>query len=263
MTEIQINDWKSAYEYIEGLICKNSNILNRYFFRGQSVSSWKLETSITRLVKGDNISEEKAIYHERQGLNEFKSMAHLTDERLVYDPFMEDIALYIDMQHYSCPTRFLDWSKSPYIALYFAVSDSFNDDCSLYVWDYLFYMINMKELHMNFKELPPADLFEFEDYNLVQIFLPTKKNERLYRQQGVFSVSNNIIEAHCELIDSIGNELSKDSGLSKIVISKESKMEILDRLKYMNITANSLFPGLDGIGKEIRESLLLRKWKKK
>jgi len=262
MTEIKINDWKSISKYIEGLISENSDIFNRYFFRGQSISSWELEPSITRLVKGDNISENKAVYHEIQSLNEFKSLAHLTDERLVYDSSMEDIALYIDMQHYSCPTRFLDWSKSPFIALYFAVSESLNDDCSLFVWDYINYMINMQKLHVNFKELPPNKLLNFNDYNLVQILLPTKKNERLYRQQGVFSVSNNILKSHCDLINSVGS-LSKDSGLTKIIISKESKMEILDRLKYMNITASSLFPGLDGIGKEIRESLLLRKWKKK
>jgi len=194
---------------------------------------------------------------------DFKALAHLTNERLVYDSSMEDIALYIDMQHYSCPTRFLDWSNSPYIALYFAVSDSFNDDCSLFVWDYSYYMNIMKKLHTGFKEFSLLDLLKFEDYNLVQILLPTKKNERLYRQQGIFSVSNNILEPHCDLIDFASNELSQKSALSKIVISKESKMEILDRLKYMNITASSLFPGLDGIGKEIRESMLLRKWKKK
>jgi len=42
MTEIQIHDWKSISEYIEGLISKNSDILYRYFFRGQSNSNWKL-----------------------------------------------------------------------------------------------------------------------------------------------------------------------------------------------------------------------------
>ncbi|MFZ8366156.1 hypothetical protein ACO1LR_13290, partial [Staphylococcus aureus] len=54
----------------------------------------------------------------------------------------------------------------------------------------------------------------------------------------------------------------ENSGLYKLVIPKSLKLEFLARLKSMNITAESLFPGLDGFGKSIRESLLLRKWAK-
>jgi hypothetical protein len=40
---------------------------------------------------------------------------------------------------------------------------------------------------------------------------------------------------------------------SKIVIPEKLKPEFLRRLQIMNITANSLFPGVDGLGRSVRE----------
>jgi hypothetical protein len=40
---------------------------------------------------------------------------------------------------------------------------------------------------------------------------------------------------------------------SKIVIPKTLKREFLRRLQMMNITADSLFPGVDGLGRSVRE----------
>ena len=264
MTEQVISDWKSLNDILEQCIHKDfQEILNRFSFRGQSNNAWKLESSISRIVKGDEISEQKAIHYEKQGLIEFKSLFHLTNEKLVFNSDMGDEALFIDMQHYSCPTRFIDWSRSPFVALYFAVNDAFENDSALYIWDYFVYLRNVKQLHPGFKDLPVLSLFEFKEFDHVQIALPTRKNERMYRQQGLFSISNNILKPHCEVISDIGRELSTDSGLFKITIPYSMKIETLDRLRYMNITASSLFPSLDGIGREIKESLLLRKWRKK
>lgn len=263
MKEITVSSWKNLNEIVDAFqIKEQQKLLYRYTFRGQQDSQWKLMTSISRIVIGDDTSEKKAKFYEAQSLSEFKSIFHLTTEKTVYSSDMHDMAMLIDMQHYSCPTRLLDWSISPYVALYFAIRDNLNTDGALFIWDYLEYQKTVKRLHSGFKDFSLPELIEFTDFNYVQIALPTKKNERMYRQQGLFSVSNNLLRPHCEMIDDIHLKSSNESSLIKLTIPQDLKIEFLDRLRYMNITSNSLLPSLDGIGREIKETLILRKWKK-
>jgi hypothetical protein len=65
-------------------------------------------------------------------------------------------------------------------------------------------------------------------------------------QQSRFSVCTNPLSNH----ESVLNE---SGGLNKIEIPKESKPELLRELHQMNITAKTLFRGLDGLGKSIYE----------
>lgn len=262
MKEITINSWKNLNEILDAFQIKTKQIIPyQYTFRGQQDVNWKLMASISRIVIGNETSEKKAKFYEVQSISEFKSIFHLTTEKIVYSRDMDDMSMLIDMQHFSCPTRLLDWTGSPYVALYFAIRDNFSTDGSLYIWDYLSYLTTVKKLHHGFKDLSLRELIDFNAFNYVQIALTTKKNERLYRQQGLFSVSNNLLRPHCEMIDDIHLEASNESSLVKLTIPHDLKIEFLDRLRYMNITSNSLLPSLDGVGREIQETLMLRKWK--
>jgi hypothetical protein len=264
MKEIEISDWQNFNEILDNYFpSQQQNLINSISCRGQADSSWSLETSLTRLVTSDNLSRTKAKSYEIQSISEFKSIYHLTNEKTVFSDGMDKLANLIDMQHYSCPTRLLDWSSSPFVALYFAINDNFNKDGAVYIWDYNNYSESCKKQTPTFKDLEIDTLINLTDFEHVQIALPTKKNERIYKQQGVFSVSNNLLKPHCEIIDNLHLRKSTESSLSKLTIPKHLKLEFLNRLKFMNITANTLMPGLDGIGKEIKESLLIRQWNKK
>ena len=263
MNNIRIDNWKLLLEFLEPLCNKQHTYVGSPIqYRGHSCKDWKLDSSLFRIVRGDNISECKVEFYEKEAQQEFVSQAHLLDEKIAYNNSMNSIAVNVDMQHYSCPTRLVDWSGSPYIALYFAVVENIQHDGALYVWDASFYQANIKKLYPEFNGFESSTFLNFKKFDVIQLVFATKKNERLVRQQGCFSISNNILKSHCDLISEIGKKVNKESGLFKLEIPKELKMEFLSRLNMMNISSNSLFPGFDGLGRSIKESLLLRRWHK-
>lgn len=258
---MKITSWKEIIEVIENSIPNFPDITTNYIqFRGQANNEWKLEPSLSRLVKGSSLSENKIVYYEQQAQREFISQFHINDSKLSYNDSINPAAIYIDMQHFSCPTRLLDWSESAYIALYFAVNEHLDKDGALYMWDGRYYEKKMKELYSDFLNIGGGQILNHKDYDIVSIIFAMKKNERLIKQQGAFSISNNPLKSHCDMICEINKDNPSKTGLYKIEIPKELKLEFLARLRNMNISAASLFPGLDGLGRSIKETLLLRKW---
>lgn len=69
-------------------------------------------------------------------------------------------------------------------------------------------------------------------------------------QQCVFFVSNDLASDHAEL-------LAQQTNLLRFRVPASLKASFLRRLTIMNITANSLFPGIDGLGLAMSEMAAL------
>lgn len=259
MHYLKITDWKTLQDFLEDTVSSKRSRSDYFHFRGQSVFEWKLEPTLMRIVKGDPTSESKAEYYEKMTEFEFRSQFHLSNEGLSYQNDTPFTHLMVDMQHYSCPTRLLDWSHSPYVGLYFSINENFNSNGALYMWDYRIYNNKLETLNPGYKDIHPNELLKIKHYDFVTIIMAIRKNQRIAKQQGCFTYSNSLIKAHCDMILSIF-EKNEPSGLIKLEIPFELKFEFLERLKLMNISAGSLFPGLDGLGRSIKETLLLRRW---
>ena len=108
---------KNIKEFLEEIENLESN--NNLFFRGHEDETYLLEPGVYRK---DNTTKKNLIEHEDVIYREVISKA---PQDFVGKNTLESLAL---MQHYGVPTRILDLTESALVALYFACSNSKNDN---------------------------------------------------------------------------------------------------------------------------------------
>lgn len=83
---------------------------------------------------------------------------------------------------------------------------------------------------------------------------------RMIAQSSVFTVSTNTVEGHCVSIRMGAQAESRpEPNHVRVIIPKELKAKLLRRVMAMNITAATLFPGIDGIGRSMHERAHVRR----
>ena len=253
-TEIKIKNWQDFIDLIEQSKQHNQT-LPSWYFRGQSVVDFTLLPSITRIIKGNQINLKKALGIELDLFRTFHSRYELYKNLPTEIKNLKTISFFAEMQHYSCPTRLLDWTTSPYVALHFASEKDFEKDGAIFY----FHSDILDEINKShFSTLSEDLVFENKDKPAIYPFLKARENERILAQQGVFTISNDIFSDHYDLIkNTFKIDNLKDYAI-KIIIPKELKIEFLSRLRIMNINDLTLFPGLDGVGKDAGKIALIR-----
>jgi type I restriction enzyme M protein len=196
-----------------------------YVYRGQPRSDFTLHPKLGRHIqKGWEWADV-----EKTLINEFKqkSIPYLSS------PPNGDIQWLALAQHHGLATRLLDWSKNPLVALYFAVTNSYEDS------DSVFYALNTKEFdYIDDYESPFS-------HGKVVLHEPSHISPRITAQRGVFSVhANPTVEF-------------KSKYLKKWIIPKEDAANIFFDLDTLGISTDILFPGLDGIARKANEDCSL------
>jgi hypothetical protein len=164
------------------------------------------------------------------------------------------------MQHYGAPTRLLDWTASPFVALYFAVVS--HPDTPGAVW-----LIHPATVEQHYKQatgapIPFDDEVQQEQFfddprpllMCLQTFRPT---DRMSAQQTRFTLATSSLADHVDLIGAGVPSTLKARCFVKLVIPPNDKPSYLRHLRRMNVTARALFPGADGLGRSIAEAIKL------
>jgi FRG domain len=89
-----------------------------FFWRGMSNSAWCLTASIDRFMAEERLLDRSAVKHSLE-INFKENMQRIGE------PFPDnEDEFWALAQHLGLPTPMLDWSKSPWVAAYFAVTGS-------------------------------------------------------------------------------------------------------------------------------------------
>ena len=272
-----------------------------YIYRGQSNSEHLLEpsgfreknreiinqvdlaikTGVTELIE-ESVSEEPVAMNPinramrlfytlaaRQGLdlpkiniineiivdpNQFITSGMSVGDETTFAPYLELCAL---AQHYGFPTYLLDWSLDPYCALYFSVSNALKGmvkefdktkSCSFSLW-----MLNVEQLK---GENKPITVFTFNHHT----------NLNLIAQRGVFTyVSRENLNDSSTILDKIEsvNEEGYEPSLIKYNISYEDVLKAMDHLIRIHKTAETFFPGYEGVVRSMKDYAYYQDVKKK
>ena len=233
-----------------GTLCNPISLHPNWLHRGQPDTTWSLEPSLARIVNKRKLTKVQAIQVEREAVNKFSIAARsvlpleLTATLLPSKNSLDFVGWFSLMQHFSAPTRSLDWSISPWVALYFACIDCDDEDGAIWVMNYEKAM-NKADQALNGKDFMGL-INDPNAMDIVHLTMALNSNERIEAQQGRFTVSSNPLMDHADFFT--GTDI-----LEKIVIPKNLKSLAMTRLNSMNINAKTLFPGVDGLGRSISE----------
>jgi len=229
-TESKIKTTEDFFEFLQKETTEKG--FWKKMYRGVSNSSYKLIPSIGRFKTYDkknlNTGDEIEI------LNDFKKMAY---------PYIKDynfntLELLSFGRHHGLPTRLLDWTQNPLVAVYFAVEKPFidnekkeneetkNDYSCIYIY----------------KAEKPIELSEpFDPFTIAQVkyYLPKYSDNRIIAQGGLFTVHNDPY-THWE-----------PENLQTVLIHKDIRGDIKRILNKMWVNASVLYPDLDGIAKHV------------
>ena len=153
----------SIGEYLNEIIritqVENDKSIYFQWYRGHADKEWELVPKVQRNFEG---SEEELFRKERYYTNDFQSRASIFKSPAL--PINEYANWLTLMQHYGLPTRLLDWSRSPLVALYFAVSDKSQSDKDGCIW-----MLTPGKLNES-QHLEKPSMIEGKQYDNVYIY---------------------------------------------------------------------------------------------
>ena len=207
-------------------------------FRGQKNSQWKLKTTFYRTGRYDLLRYGNEDVHR---LNHY--LVSLLNKSFNANDSVEHGALLNLAQHHGFPTPLLDWTESPYIAAFFAFSELPKDEYEGYVRLFTFNRGDWLADHN-----ATNDMLDAKKYFSPHTLLPLH-NPRALPQQSVVTSSN--ISDIESWFDSITPPHRKY--LTKIDIPKSERAKVMRELMKMGITSASLFPGIEGTCKALKE----------
>jgi hypothetical protein len=246
ITVVNLNSWKFFHNYV------TQEFINypTWVWRGQKKAAWTLQSSFDRLIRETDPKKRNQL--ASQHLARFK-MASRGRRGITPQKIVEDSEWWALAQHNGMSTPLLDWTESPFVALYFAFEKESEDgdEGMRAVW-------GLSDLTAKNEEIEEAG--EGHLNPTLELVRPMQdENLRLVSQSGLFTQ----LPPGMNVEDWIKKNFAGDTDfmrLVKIEIPETGRHECLQILNRMNINHLSLFPDLYGAGKFCDKALQINKY---
>jgi hypothetical protein len=267
ITEVQVSSWGQALHI--------ASKLAGHAFRGQEDATWGLSSSIERAAQKWNHFPDMLHGAERIILRHFQRRAH---QYIPSPPAPTELLEWLAIvQHYGGPTRLVDFTHSFYIASFFAMERAVGDAA---VWAVSIQELQKRllrepdttgeETRQDFQRRVVSDILRAERHAVGLTHVePLRLDSRMTIQQGLFLFPHDIAAAFEENLcgafniseDDLTphplntNEDLRSAPLVKFIFPRDIHRDCLFELSSMNITAATLFPGLDGFARSLHLEL--------
>ena len=238
-------------------------IRSPYFYRGMPDANYRLTTSLRLNCKHLHKELETAVL---KNFNKYACIADPTLSTSVWKQMMIG-------QHHGLPTRLMDWTYSPLIALHFACTE--NNFDKLDKRDCVVWRIDMKGANKNLprryrEALKRERTFVFsvdsltsivdsiEQYDIdmgAEAFVniePPSVDQRIINQYSFFSIIPSGINDIEDFLD------KHTEHTMRYIIKKEIRWAVRDMLDQFNISERIMYPGLDGLSRSLARHYFVR-----
>lgn len=258
--DVKVRTWRKVAEAADYLS------RHSWLFRGHGNADWNLETSIERQFKTSASKVElEVLWHF------VRTAPRLLPAHLI--PNDNDAAAWFGLiQHYGGPTRLLDVTRSPYVALFFAFEPVGKSDRVIWAFDNGWTMLECarimaarertdgKEMlkrtmgcqaqivySLVHQEPYPGPLFRtFKPFTGVFPLDPWKPDARQSAQQAMFLCAANL---GVSFEENLAAHRQVKHSAYRITMPASLRDEVLHQLSMMNVTAATLFPDLVGLAR--------------
>ncbi len=286
---VPVKSWSELEKwYSETINPDKPGVRINWVFRGQGKAIWGLRTTFQRNIVdryGPDSADIAAI--EATMIREFQRHAPIYIGRHLMPELDDHLEWMSLMQHYGAPTRLLDFTYSFYAAVYFAVSQlemsSTSPDGEMAIW-----VMNMGWLDTLTRSHWPSTLqallvqdqgrrtpafinhqFYKLDEPLAAFFTPYFLNVRINSQKGTFLSSSKVEHT---LEENLKHSIFKSAETEEAariatanaqqnffkIVFQYNPLEIkriVNALDRMNLNAESVYHGFEGLSKAVAEKV--------
>ncbi|PNF76950.1 DUF1508 domain-containing protein [Stutzerimonas degradans] len=247
------------------------------FYRGHDDANYNLAPSVFR--EPGWISNEHVMFHEVV----LRCPEEFNSSRSMFNSLVK-------MQHYSLPTRLLDITSNPLVALYFACADTTSKDGEVIVFsvkktDIKYCDSDAVSVVSNISRMPPEfsvntkkNLKEFNDQYEVQSLVREIQREKPYFEARVRPEDMGAVLCVKPILDNpriikqggafflfgMGKDKTRPAEIpseylisrdeNRLLIASQYKKKILKQLEYLGISRSSIFPEIEHVASFIKES---------